>query len=100
MVLVLVIAALMLAAAVFGVRPAASFPEAGVQAVTPPAAVPALPAQTSGETISEIDIRALCRGCRPPWPGRSLPPWSIWKRWPWKPGKMATPAVPTTPARA
>lgn len=65
MVLVLVIAALMLAAAVFGVRPAAPFPEAGVQAVTPPAAVPALPAQASGETISEIDIRALCRGLPP-----------------------------------
>ena len=65
MVLVLVTAALMLAAAMFGARPAAAVPDVGAEAVTPPAAVPALPAQSSGETISEIDIRALCRGLPP-----------------------------------
>lgn len=64
MILVLMAAALALAAAMLTVRPARS-PTADVKDVPAPAAVPALPAQSSGETISEIDIRALCRGLPP-----------------------------------
>lgn len=65
MVLVLVIAALLLAAVVFGFQPAAPTPQEGMEADLKPAAVPALPAQSSGETVSEIDLRALCRGLPP-----------------------------------
>ncbi|QFP77219.1 hypothetical protein [Deinococcus sp. AJ005] len=64
MILVLVVAALALAAAMLTVRTgSASVPD--VEEIKPPAAVPALPVQSSGETISEIDIRALCRGLPP-----------------------------------
>lgn len=64
MILVLIAAALALAVAMLTVRTAHS-PAAEVKDVPAPAAVPALPAQASGETISEIDIRALCRGLPP-----------------------------------
>ncbi|CAM3856269.1 MFS transporter [Deinococcus saxicola] len=64
MILVLVVAALALAAAMLTVRTGpSSVPD--VEEMKPPAAVPALPVQSSGETISEIDIRALCRGLPP-----------------------------------
>ncbi|MDV6375116.1 hypothetical protein [Deinococcus arenicola] len=66
MILVLVVAALALAAAMLTVRtgPAAAFQQVEIPDPTP-AAAPALPAHSSGETISEIDIRALCRGLPP-----------------------------------
>ncbi len=64
MILVLVVAALVLAAAMLTVRTgSSSVPD--VEEMKQPVAVPALPAQSSGETISEIDIRALCRGLPP-----------------------------------
>ncbi|GGM09298.1 hypothetical protein [Deinococcus aerophilus] len=64
MVLVLLIAALALAAAALTVRAGPAIPQAAPE-VPDSAAVPALPAHSSGETISEIDIRALCRGLPP-----------------------------------
>ncbi|CAM4453638.1 hypothetical protein DEMA109039_21710 [Deinococcus marmoris] len=64
LILVLVVAALALAAAMLTVRTGlSSAPD--MQEAKQAAAAPALPAQASGETISEIDIRALCRGLPP-----------------------------------
>jgi hypothetical protein len=64
MVFVLVVAALALAAAMLTVRTGtADARQVKEQDLQPPPA--ALPAQSSGETISEIDIRALCRGLPP-----------------------------------
>ena len=64
MVLVLLIAALALAAATLTSR-AGPVTSPAAPEVPDAAAAPALPAQSSGETISEIDIRALCRGLPP-----------------------------------
>ncbi|GGO23837.1 hypothetical protein [Deinococcus humi] len=63
MVFVLVVAALGLAAAMLTVRTGtADARQVKEQDIQPPVA---LPAQSSGETFSEIDLRALCRGLPP-----------------------------------
>lgn len=64
MIVVLILAALALTAATFSVRSVlANFPE--MKAEQGMESLSALPAQPSGNTLSETDIRALCRGLPP-----------------------------------